>query len=374
MSDHRTKTVARALAGREGFLQLLLVGVLLALGTNLLATAITSSLPWSTAVPIGLGLLIAVGGYSVRAALAAREIFRSFDAVLVLSPDDLQPCETVIYPFSKDIARILRAVFCENKAFAEAWQHEPVTKYWDRGEDIGTCTRSTSTAGLTLLNEALETWLIQELSMQLTDYYGQIEHSERYTVTLERKDVPSLLLENRILNLLSTPVTDRSVFAADSKADRGVSRVCHGEEVVYFQVGPNGAVFERFELALPRGSRLSRQDSGALTIDTPRLHLDLSARHDGFTANLPSRFVSRYLGRDPGSVRSLLVHIELAGRVKPLGLLHRRGWDLYRWVDAFADAVEENASFETMLQRIHWPALEAMLIAKEAPPGSEEGV
>ena len=294
-------------------------------------------------------------------------IDRSFDAALVLSSDALQPVESEVYRFSQQLALILKAAFHENKAFADAWSREPVTTYWEHEfSDRGSKPAKPAPAGLRLLHEALETWLIQRLSTHLTDYYNHLEDGKRNTVTFQREHAPSLLLENRILSLLSTPVSDRPVFLEGHGS--GVTRSDSGssKRVVYTQMGPGGALFERFELVLPKGSRLSRRPSGELTIDTPRLHLSLRAVHEGFNASLPFRFVSHYYGSESFRVSCLLVRVRLTGHVKPLGLLRRQGWDLYRWVDSFADSIEETASVERLLERIQWPTLDALLMAKEA--------
>jgi hypothetical protein len=365
MKDYRNKSVAQAFSSRRDFLQLVLIGVLLALATSILATVITSKTDWSTATTIGVLLLIVVAVFAIRAVLAARVIHRSFSAALVLSPEDLQPAEAEVYEFSGEIARILKAAFYENKAFADAWRREPVTQHWRFDTERATVSRVQEDAGLKLLNEALETWLSQALSTHLTDYYNQLDESEKHTVKFERENVPSLLLENRILNLLSTPIGDRAAFletpaSTDEKANQRDS-----ENMVYSQSGPGDALFERLELVLPKGSKLTRQRSGTLVIDTPRLYLSLEAKHNGFTANLPHRFVSHFYGLNPFEARSLLIQIELTGRVKPLGMLRGQGWELYHWVDSFADYIEEAASVDALLARIRWPAVEAMLIVSE---------
>lgn len=368
MKDSLNKSVKQALSSRRDFLQLVLIGVLLALATNILATAITSKTDWLLTTIIGALILIGVIIFAIRAALAARVIYRSFDAALVLSPDDLQPVETEVYEFSGEIASILKAAFYENKAFADAWLREPVTKYWHFDTEHATMSRVQEDAGLRLLNEALETWLLQALSVHLTDYYDQLDESEEHTVRFEREHVPSLLFENRILNLLSSPIADRSAFleTPDSTAEQANQR--DSEDKVYGQYGPGDALFEKLELVLPKGSKLTRQRSGAFIIDTPRLFLSLGARHEGFTAHLPRRFVSHFYGPNPLETPSLLIRIELSGRVKPLGLLRGQGWELYRWVDSFADYIEAAASVEALLKRIQWPAVEAMIIAREGRP------
>jgi hypothetical protein len=365
MEDHHLKPISQVLSSRQGFLQLVLIGVLLALATNILATIITTKANWFSAMAVGILLLIIVCVYAVQSAMAARVIRRSFTAALVLSEDDLQPQTTEIYEFSGDMARILKAVFYENKAFADAWQREPVTKYWDLDARQATAMRVSKEGGLKLLHEALETWLMQELSTQLIDYYDHLDKSEQYTAKFERQHVPSLLLENRVLNLLSTPVIDRAAFVEPSNAAKQPTNEPESKGVVYAQFGPGDAIYERFELVLPKGSMLSRHPSGALTIDTPRLQLSLRAKHEGYTASLPFRFISRYYGLDPMKAAILLIQFEVTGRIKLLGMLHGQGWHLYHWVDSFVDKIEKAASIKAMLTRIQWPSIEALLIASE---------
>ncbi|MFN8522990.1 MAG: hypothetical protein U0821_07760 [Chloroflexota bacterium] len=365
MSERPVKPVANALSGRREILQLLLIGVLLALATNILATAVTSAVPGFVAAGSGALLLLLVGGFAVRHVLAACVVHRSFDAALLLSSDELQVHSTEIYEFSEDMARLLNAVFRENEAFAQAWRREPVTEHWDVGANGHGIRRRPERAGLRLLHEALEAWLVQELATHLTDYYADLDESDLDTVTLEREHVPRLLLENRVLNLLSTPVGDRPAFLQECTPAGCSADHREMEGVVYGQFGPGGVMYERFELVLPKGSKLSREPTGALTIDTPRLHLSLQAKYEGFTANLPIRLFSRFYRVDPFEVASLLIRFELTGRVKALAMVSGRGWDLYRWVDSFVDRIEDAASLDTMMQRIRWSNVEALLIAQD---------
>jgi hypothetical protein len=119
--------------------------------------------------------------------------------------------------------------------------------------------------------------------------------------------------------------------------------------------GQNHARYERFDLVLPQGSKVTRTAHGAIEIDTPKFKLDLEAAFDGYGAVLPTRFERLYLRHDDFMDLSTYgAKVNISVSFKPFALLTQAGWDYHMWLDSFFESLEGEFSKARFLQRISW--------------------
>ena len=345
-------------ATRANLLELMAVAVCIALGVHLLGGGLLLHVNWSASAVTILGVALIILGGSYLVVRVAPSISRrfSFQGVLAVAGNAHEVVPIDRYEFAEDTVRHLRALASENKALAKAWADNPLSEI---GLDVEkkNFTRKVSPAAK-LAREALEYFVLKELSLHLSSYFQnnpRIDDAE--IVKLGRRDIPSVLLENRFLELFSRPMAEREAFLPADEPET--------ERKVVFSYGKDGAIFDHFELILPRGAQVSRIDANRILVRTKRFLMQVEVVFVGFAANLPSRFEELYLEHDFGEVSPYQINLEIDVKFKWWSLLTAAGWEYYRWLDSFLDRIAEGFSFERFLQDIGWnTALSAAMLTR----------
>lgn len=345
-------------ATRANLLELIAVAVCIALGVHLLGGGILLLLKWPTRAIAALGAGLIILGCSYLVARIAPRISRrfSFEGVLAVSGKTHKVIAISRYKFAEDTAEHLRALAAENKALARAWADNPLSEIELDVKNKTFVGRGSPAAKLT--REALEYFVLNELSLHLSGYFENNPHiDDDEIVRVGRRDIPSVLLENRFLELFSRPMAEREAFQPS-----GNSEVEH--EVVW-QSGKGGAIFEHFELILPRGTEVSRVDAETVLVRTKRFSMQMEVVFGGFGAVFPPKFEELYLGRGFHDVGAYAISLEIHVKFRWWSLLTATGWEYYRWLDSFLDRIAQEFSFERFLKEIGWnTALSAAILAE----------
>lgn len=379
---HSESRVKELLSRRKDFLQLVVVAALLALGVNLLSTYL-SSLGLITPLVGGIGLMLTAGAllWVLIMTLRDRYVSHEYDAAFLFDSEEKCLIPIPDYGFSEELSMTISAVFSENKGLEQLWLKEPLVDHRpppssaDKtqpgastpdspqrvpvrllrvpAEDTDPTTepkptRERRSAGL--VREATEYLVLHRLSMHLQDHFGG-DPDEHFVSRYSRRDIPDLLLQNRVLALLSSPYEDRAALAYMGE------NVKPGAQLV-MAWGPGGEIYERFELFLPNRTVIRRTPSGELELDSPRLRIRVGVDYQGFTSNEPPRkYVEMVLGKNMWQVHGQEVKVRFSYAVKTLALLRTSGWEYHEWVDSFAADLEEWVSVSDYLARINWPSV-----------------
>lgn len=205
-----------------------------------------------------------------------------------------------------------------------------------------------------LLEEITEYLLLEKLSTHLSGYFGEFGETDRVS-ELERKDIPDFLLENRVLNLLSTPIEQREIFLDAFPEPENRPK---GEVVTLW--GSNGAVFSRFDLNLPTGSKVQKLEGSGFRISTSRFYVDIRCHFSGYSSVTPRGFEELALNTSVRKVDAKTIQISVSGKVKATSLLRGKGWEYHAWLDSFRNEVRSTFDFEGYFRSIHWDSLEPM--------------
>lgn len=375
----RTKTetstgIKDALTKREEIVHIIIVAAIFALGIDLIASFVFSKFLDGSDGPIfvGLGFIAFAFLYLSFILLRSRRSFYEFEGVVPI--DKNKKLVTVIprYELTTDMRRTLDAVFLENEAFEGAWKSEPpvtqIVSYSpdeeskmkdnersDRGSSEPVYFAVVKEKSLELskppamLMEVMEFIVLKQLSLHLSSYFGEFDEKDKQIMEYSRQHVPELLLQNRVLSLLSTPLEDRAIFA---KAKLPESR----SGTIYTIYSTDGSMYSRFDLILPKKTTVKRPAPGVLTLENSRVSLTLQVRFEGYNMNLPQGFEQAYIGVDGNSIKAFQINVFLATKVKTIALLRGGGWKYYSWVDSFAEKLEEFLHFSRFLQKISWEA------------------
>ena len=383
-----TPIVKRVLQSRRNLFQLLVVAVILAIGVNLTSSWFArefDNTPWAIGV-VGLLLVVIAGLHFVRFLIKESYVSQEFEAALILSPQSKTHVAIDQYDFSEKFNASLRAIIVENIAFKTSWESEqvfdqikeyaPAEKEEEKAAAVSR-NKSTNEAvsyftivkqemeieedssyQKSIIIEIAEFCMLEFLSLHLSDYFGNTPHDEKKIETIEREHIPSLLLDNRVLSLLSTPIEDRQIFV-----ESGLNKLHPSDGEIHTVLGSNGAVYERFNLILPRGTSITRPNPGVIQLEHRHFVLVIACRFNGFTLNLPRYFETLYIDSDSGEVDSRQLDILISAQLKSSSLALLSGWAYYQWIDSFIEYLKESVSFEAFLDRIDWQSAATIIRA-----------
>jgi hypothetical protein len=326
-------------------IELLVVAVALALAISLIATAAPQLAGFGNEATLVIGCVLFVLCLSyfyarLRPSLAKTCKFRG---VLAVDKSN-NPVRIERYGFAEKAQRYVSALGAENKALGQTWARG--------GTNFPNQHRMQLNRELT--HQLIEYFVLNELSLHLSEYFESDRNVDSTLVAhIKRVDIPQILFSNRFLELFSKPLDQRDAFMDGKKPQDG--------EVV-FAIGKDGQLFDHFELALPKGTRLSRTPVG-VKLKTRRFVLDINPIYDGFSTNLPSDFENLYMGCKFDTIDRYLVQLEVKMKFRWWSLMTPTGWDFYEWIDSFVDRIELTFSFEKFTQDIGWQSAHSTAIA-----------
>ena len=280
------------------------------------------------------------------------------------------------YKFSEKIFQTFNAIKAESKAIYGEWEKHPLAKQRKK-PDVTTPSDKDSEKNeswisivkvtvdrekgplpqsVRFLKEAAQFVLLEELSLHLSTYFNHYEE-DKYIKEYCRNDIPAFLLNNRILNLLSTPIEDRDIFIKAYPSDKNRPE---GEIVSLW--GSSGAVYSRFDLVLPKDTIIQQSDSGSIKIETKRLLIELEVVYNGSSAVVSNAFINNYIRKSSSNIQTLKLDFSLKAKIKPIALLTSSGWQYYKWLDSFRERLFTSFDFKTF-QNINWPAIEPLLFS-----------
>lgn len=365
MSETRrpTASVPAIFSARSDLTGFVASAVLLSLGVNLIASGLVQFFEISdlTQFCIGFAVAFAVVLLFTLKLLPHRKRHHSIAGVIAILDPPRDVLEIPRYTFAEECARIFAALCAESRAMAATWRTGPLT--WD-GEGAASPNDKRVTAPK-LIEEAVEYFVLETLSTHLTDYFNEIDTDKAKSgvITITRKDVPGVLLENRFLELFSKPMDQRDSFLGQTMSPG--DSLPPTETVVYAH-SPTGAIFSHFELVLPRKSRIIRVDRRTIEITTQMFQMRIAVAFPGFSEVLPEKFESLYMRRDRDRIEVFEVSINISVKFQLRAFFSSSGWKFHRWVDSFIDTLDQEASIERFLEKIGWQQALTAAMATEA--------
>lgn len=385
--------LAHILTEKKELVRLFVIAAILSFSVGALASLFAAQ----TAVPKWSVITIAVLLILISFALLARDLTSSlsfedeFDGVIFIDPKRNEILPVKDYEFSEKLHKTLRAVKAENKSIFSEWEKHPLVPL-PNAEEPNEEKDSTSNKrpsyisihritidenakpipmAALLLEEAASFVLLEELSLHLSTYFNDSE-DDSYIKEYKREDIPSFLLKNRVLNLLSTPIEQRDIFLD------GYSNVTTSTDGELFALwGSDGSMYSRFDLVLPQGTSIKHSDVGSIKIETKRLSIELTAKYSGSTAAVSNAFLKDYIGVEPFSIECRYLSLKFKCQIKPTSLFSSSGWQYYQWLDSFRSRLRKSFDFPTFQDEIHWQLIEPLLFSmrnQQKPPKTNNAV
>lgn len=343
----------------------LILVALLSVGMSLLANYYTNSYPFSD-IPLWTGLACVL--LSVLLYLISFYKNKSFkiktDFVFVTDYDGkLIPIER--YKAETSLISDLASVFSENKAYEHIWNKsfkiEPPKKIVEGGDEFISISQvdekdieklmKRDRKGFELMTEAIEYTFLDWLSYNQELYFSSFE-DDKNLVVLRRENIPEFLLRNRIIEVLSRPIEQREKFI-DHLDD--VTRL----EDVHFLRGDDDAVYEIFELKLPKHSTLTKKD-GWLHIKNRHYKLSFKGEFKGYNYQLPSGFKELYIGEKDIIVYDTILEFNI--ELNPWFFIMFNDWKYLNWIDIAYSKFLSHFSFGQFVKDIGYKEVATLFV------------
>ncbi|MEL7629671.1 hypothetical protein AAGW04_11815 [Pectobacterium aroidearum] len=353
----KKKKIADLLAFKTNLFEVFIIAILISLGVNILSSGIFGKFNFSFTQSITIGLMFIFFGvlFFLRNASPINSGKYIYKGVVCIEKGTHDLVSIEGYDFTEKISQYVKALCAENKAIHKIWSDEPIGS----GLSIeGNRSVRKEIKANDFLIEAIEYYVLSMLSLHLSSHFNNNKSvSNDYLVKLERRNIPDILLGNRFIDTFSRPMEEREQFL-----DRGFSSL-HGKVVYAF--GRNGAIFDHFEMVLPKGSSIIRENDSSISIITNRFRINYRPIFDGFNTNLPKRFVNLYMGKEFGSISTFDVGLSISIDFYAKSLLTAKGWEYYWWLDSFLSKLEQSFSKNCFLSKIAWYQNAAMVFMIE---------
>ncbi len=355
MNKNKHAIVQGIVIGRKNLIEFIVVAILLAFGVNLIAGHIFALTIISPLVTILVGAVLCFGSmlYLAASLFGRRVESRTYEAFLIYNKKKNEIIPVPRYEFSEDICEYLQGAFMENPALKTLWEKEAL-KDLSIPDQINN--KRKYCKSVQILSEAAEYFVLDRLSMHLDDYFNDQSFKKEKLKEYGRHDVPEVLLTNRFLNMFSRPMEERSAFVDDTFREK----ILPGEVIGAYN--PDGTIYEKFSLVLPKKSVVRRPKDNKIEIETEKLKISIAVRFDGYSAGLPCGFEENYMGiNDFRNTNGYQLNIDIQVLMKLKALFTRTGWEYYHWVDSFLNKIEDDISKDAFLNRISWETTYTLL-------------
>ncbi len=348
MEKGNEKPVKGILIGRDDFLEILMVAILLAFGVGIVASSITILENFNPLVGIliGIGVCLIAITYLVIRYKGNGKKMQTYNAFFVYNKDTKKVIEIPRYDFANQLFENLKSAFYENPALKSMWESDTLDNFYKFDKKKKKAYKRNPKSAKLLL-EVVEYYILNKLSIHLTDYFNNDEFKEGELQTFQRNEIPDVLLSNRFLELFSKPMEERPCFVEHIEKDSGLSCV--------FASGSGDAIYEQFELVLPKKSTIKRSSDNHIQVNTNRFTMDIEVRFDGTSTNLPWGFREYYLD-DNNWLNNIVykVGVNITVRFNWLFIFSLRKWRYYSWIDSFLCSLDSEISSDKFFEKIDW--------------------
>lgn len=346
MDEHKRGYLALLRFNRTQAAQILIVGLVLAVGVNLLSDYVSAEVGHGATLWAGLAALVFGSFLILGRVFRPRPRIRRFDGFVIY---DGRGNELVEGDFEYELGRALteyfKSAFAEDASLKMIWETTPISERFDRAESTGDVARS-----FDLLRQATEYFVLSELSTRLTDHFVDRDFDPDELETISHTDIPDVLLQNRFLRIFSEPMEDRAAFAGEQQDESDGWTVWQAS-------AKSGALYSRFELRIPTGWKIKRKGHAEIEIDARRFTLNISTICEGWGTVLPYGYLRDYLGLGeaddpPTRFAQLATGVEIRIAPRRVWLLRTGSWRYYRWIDEWIADLEPKIDQEAYLKRI----------------------
>lgn len=333
---------------KENTINIVLYSVILGVIINIISNALGLILdikPWIYLVAgIGISILLIVLTliYNI---LKLNQTIKYNGAFIVDEQNNNDFIVIPNYKISENMEDYLKSAFCENKAIKNIWQQGNFKTFDFVGVDKDKHLIAKTNESTNMLIELIEYCLLENLSTFIGDYFN-LRHMNENVIKLDQYSVPDILLNNRFMKLFSENPQNRSAFVNNSNT--------RNYEHIVVMTGKNGAIYRRFDLNLPKGSKVYRSNKNTIIIDTKLFTLTIKVLFGGFNTIIESDFYKYYIQKKKNAFSEYQFNIEIEVKYKLKSIFKIMDWKYYNWLDEYIERLEHYCNIDTFYKDINW--------------------
>lgn len=353
---------------KENTINIVLYSVILGVIINIISNALGLILdikPWIYLVSgIGVSVLL-IGLTLIYNIVKLNQTIKYNGAFIVDEKNDNDFITIPNYKISEDMDDYLKSAFCENEAIKNIWQQVNFKTFDFIGVDKDKNLIAKTNESTNMLIELIEYCLLENLSTFIDDYFN-LRHMNENVIKLDQNSVPDILLNNRFMKLFSENPRNRSAFVNDSKTK--------DYEHIVVMTGKNGAVYRRFDLNLPKGSKVYRSNKNTIIIDTKLFTLTIKVLFGGFNTVIENNFYKYYIQKKNKAFSEYQFNIEIGVNYKLKSIFRIMDWKYYNWLDEYIERLEHYCSMDTFYKDINWEQNKTIIRILNTPKCEQQEV
>lgn len=353
---------------KENTINIVLYSVILGVIINIISNALGLILdikPWIYLVSgIGVSVLL-IGLTLIYNIVKLNQTIKYNGAFIVDEKNDNDFITIPNYKISEDMADYLKSAFCENEAIKNIWQQGNFKTFDFIGVDKDKNLIAKTNESTNMLIELIEYCLLENLSTFIGDYFN-LRHMNENVIKLDQNSVPDILLNNRFMKLFSENPRNRSAFVNDSKTK--------DYEHIVVMTGKNGAVYRRFDLNIPKGSKVYRSNKNTIIIDTKLFTLTIKVLFGGFNTVIENSFYKYYIQKKNKAFSEYQFNIEIGVNYKLKSIFRIMDWKYYNWLDEYIERLEHYCSMDTFYKDINWEQNKTIIRILNTPKCEQQEV
>jgi len=344
MKTHKNKLIEQVSKNRTALIEILTAAFIVGVCASIFGAYIFDVFKQNKSYLFGITALLLIVSFVFLSKKLGSTRKNSIDieGFLVYNPKDNTLHDVPEYHYGEKIRGFINSAFSENKALKKQWDKEPISSLYN--SNFGSVHKSNS-ASLKLIREATEYYVLDKLSMHLTDYFNEEKYNASELKEYSRSDVPDILLKNRFMELFTSSMENRASFH-DQASEK---------DNIVMSMGANGEIYHRFDLTLPKNSVVTRENNQAIKIETKYFTLVIAVDFEGFGYVLPRDFEKHYLGiTDHESCSEYMINVKIDVEFKLLSLVSPGKWNYHSWLDGFIATIESDMNGEMFFEKINW--------------------
>lgn len=269
------------------------------------------------------------------------------------------------YRISNDMCTYLKQASLENKVFQSIWGKEKfnIKRAVYVAKDGSLMAEASD--NVNLLIELLEYCILEDFSTFIESYFNA-RHLLPKVIMLLREDIPDILLNNRFLKLFSEPPENRSAFCKLHII--GMQKIDEtGTKTIATMYGENGEMFRHLNLFVPKGTKVYKENSNTIIIDTKLFVLKVKPLFGCFSTFIANDFYKYYIHKKKEEkFHDWKFNIDIEVKYKIFSAFKVWDWKYYNWLDSYISRLENYCDINTFYDNIGWSKAKTIIRVTEA--------
>jgi hypothetical protein len=343
----KKEVLSEFLSNRNTLIELIIVAIIIGIGIEFLSSSLFDIIApnYKNLLFLLLGTLMCLSAlvFFFVKFFGVKNIQKEIKGFFIINKESNEIVSIDNYDFASHLKRNIEAAILEDMAIKIDWEDSSF-KYDSTVEK--------RERGMKIINEMVEYFILETISTHLSYFFNRDDIDKSKLVKLSRNDIPSsILLSNQFLELFSKPMEQRAAFKTEKKPENK-NKDKTGKIVACYS---NGAIYQHFDLILPKDSTIDKDKNGYIVVATKRFILKYKSKFVGFNTNCPIKYEEYYLGlTDFRRYSTFQIDIDFEFNLKFGALLKQSGWDIYNWVDSLLETLDKKISKREYFEKINW--------------------